>query len=287
MNRFRLQAFSSTYRVALIALMAPTGLRMRQTACFLSLLFIVCLSKGQGVIAFAPWEMSAKVSSISKLGAIDPLLSIRRVVPVETLLPQVTGDSFIHVLGIALGPRVIDSEYDRLRLRLTGAEIFMQRAYTSGSFTLLDFNRTGVTDEQTTWIGASFGPGIHVGEGSLGAWFRGSVGGRLTTQKSGTLLFPESLMAKSVETGLGYSLSLQAGIRFNRIVQFQAAHTVYRLGAADFDQNLWMLEAKVRINPRYQLVVEYEKGIYELGSDRKKVGQLSGAIRFTPSARAF
>lgn len=253
----------------------------------MSFLFIVGLSRGQSVIAFAPWELGAKVSSISQLEVLDPLLSIRRIVKVESLLPQVTGDSFIHVLGIGLGPRIIDSEYDRLRLRLTAADIFMQRAYTTGSFTLLDFNKTGVTDEQTTWIGASFGPGIHVRDGSFGAWFRGMAGGRLTTQKSGTLLFPGNLEASSVETGFAYRFSLQAGIRFRRVVQFQAAHVVDRLGALDFDQNLWTLEAKVRINTRFELIVDYEKGIYELGSQRKKADQLSGAIRFTPFTGAY
>jgi len=260
---------------------------MKQAACILSLSLVVGLATGQSLVAFAPWELGVEVTSISKFDVLDPLISIRRVVPVKSLLPQVTGDSFIHVLGLGIGARFQDSGYDKVRYRLTAAEISLQRAYTAGGITVGDFNRTGLLEEQTTWIGASFGPGFHVKNNVMGAWLGAIAGGRLASQRSGRLLFGENLMAQERRTGLAYSLTLQAGINFQNKAQLHVYRDFNKFGRLDFEHREWSGEAKLRINSRFEAVVSYQEGTYYLGPLKKRASLVSGAIRFTPSVAIF
>ena len=261
--------------------------KMKQVAYLFSLLFTFGLAQGQSIISFAPWEFGAEFLSDSKYDLLEPFISIKRVVPLSSLLPQVTGDSYVQALTILVGSRITNSKAEHIRFRITAVKLALQRAYTSGGFTLLDFNRTGLIDEQTTWIGASFGPGIHVKNDDVGAWARVSAEGQLTSQKPGGLLFSGMEDATVLKTGFAYKVSAEAGVLLRKKLRVDVSYELERFSKANLDHREWLAMASFRFNPRYAASLGYQTGEFEFANITKQFSGLMGAFRFTPSASPF
>ena len=96
---------------------------MKRTVLLFFFLFVAQGTMGQSLIAFAPWEFGVGTSFQPDLDAQTALFSTKRVVPVASLLPQVTGDSHLEVFGLAAGARWVDGSYDQFRFRITAAQI--------------------------------------------------------------------------------------------------------------------------------------------------------------------
>jgi len=260
---------------------------MKRFALFACFALTVFPAAGQSILAFAPWEFDAALSSEAKQEWTEIIFSAKRAVPLGTLLPQVTGDSYLHTLGLGMGTRFFDSEYDQVRFRVTGLDLAMQRTYSSGSFMVLDHNQTGLMDRKTTWIGAGYGPGLHVENTTRSAWLRITASGQWATIKSGGFLFPNDPTAKQTTSGLAYQLGARAGLELNHSLMLGAAFEWDEMPKADFIRKQWSINAAYPLSLQILATAGYISAQFESGTGTRSIIGWRGAIRFTPAASGF
>ena len=240
---------------------------------------------GQSLIAFAPWEVAVSSEISPELDATSFLVSAIRKVPVATLLPQVTKDSYLMAMGLAIGPRLVDGSYDRLRFRLTGARVALQRAYTSGGVTLVDYNQTGFRMKEITWFGASFGPGVHIQRLDGSFWLRAVGMGNVSTLESGSLLFGSS--GQEAQTGFVYQVSAQSGLSFSDVFRMSASLGRETMKKADLGKDHISVEAQFDLKANLSVSAGFAVFEFKDEDESRKANQLSFSIRFTPGNASY
>lgn len=152
----------------------------------------------------ASWVLSGSAGSQSDPSAEWAMASIHGEVPLRTLLPQTSPDSRIAFLHIAAGMQQKDDESE-FAYRLSAMELALQRAWWSGSVTLMDLASNTFLDHDRTWFEVGTGPGIHL-PGAKGAMSANVqlVGGRRSASFSDTL--------PHLDAGSGWHAGFQASV---------------------------------------------------------------------------
>jgi hypothetical protein len=241
----------------------------------------------QSIMAFAPWQLGAEAWTAPKEDLAEFAVSVRRAVPLETLLPQITDDSFLYALHLQVGSRFLGGDYDRIRYRGTALNVAMQRAYTSGSFTVLDHNQADIRDRYTTWLGASFGPGVHLDGPGHDMWIRVTAGGRWATLTDGELLFPGNTRADKPHSGLSYQLETRAGLSLGHRLQLGASFQWDEMPGADRLTKTWNVDASFRASKRFVMSAGYHSTRFETEEWGRDMDGINARLWFTPSAGAF
>ena len=254
---------------------------MKRQAFLLFTLVFAHSVTGQSLIEFAPWEFGVQTVHESEIDSQSLLFSAGRVVPLSTLLPQVTGDSHLNILGIAFGARWVDESYDRLRFRLTGAQIALQRAFTSGGITVLDYNQTGVREKEATWLGLSFGPSVHFQRPEYSAWLRIIGKGNLGSIKNGHLF----LLNEDTEnqTGLLYEVAVESGITVMNKFMVEAAIERENMPKADLEKEEITVRASFRPTSRISFSTGYSHFDLDMGPVSARFSGWNVSLRFSPS----
>ncbi|NQV73878.1 hypothetical protein HQ496_12205 [bacterium] len=258
---------------------------MKRTVLLFFFLFVAQGTTGQSLIAFAPWEFGIGTSFQADLDTQTALLSAKRVVPVATLLPQVTGDSHLEVLGLSAGARWINGSYDRIRFRITAAQIALQRAYTSGGLTLIDYNQSGIRKQETTWLGVSFGPGFHLQRPGHSLWLRVLGTSSLSSIENGILLFPGS--KAGIETGLLFSVAAQSGVSLTNKVMVEASIERQTMPEADLKKQEVAIQLSYHPTTRLFLTTGFSQFDFDLGPDSNDFSGWNVSLRFKPGQAGF
>lgn len=112
----------------------------------------------------APIEVftHARYDSDNDFGQI--VFGTQRSIPVYTLLPQVSPDSYFHMARIVVGGQLDErNDKQRFRYRVTAIETEIQKSPWSGHFKFLDYDKSGLEDLWADWLSIGIGPGIHFG----------------------------------------------------------------------------------------------------------------------------
>ena len=258
---------------------------MKRTVLLFFIIFTVQRTMGQSLIAFAPWEFGMGASFQADMDAQTALFSAKRVVPLASLLPQVTGDSRLDVLGLALGARWVDGSYDRIRYRITAAQIALQRAYTSGGVTLIDYNQSGVRKQETTWLAVSFGPGFHVQRPNHSLWLRILGTSSLSSIENGKLISPDN--ASGSETGLLFSLAAQTGVSLTNRFVLEASIERETLPKADLKKQELAVQLTYHPWAKLFLAAGFSQYDFDMGPDSSDFSGWSISLRFAPGQARY
>jgi len=258
---------------------------MKRTVLLFFFLFVAQGTMGQSLIAFAPWEFGVGTSFQPDLDAQTALFSIKRVVPVASLLPQVTGDSHLEVFGLAAGARWVDGSYDQFRFRITAAQIALQRAYTTGGLTLIDHNQSGIRKQETTWIGLSFGPGFHFQRPDHSLWLRVLGTGSLSSIENGRLLFPSA--KAGIETGLVFSVAGQSGVYFANKLMVEASFERQTMPRADLKKQETTVQISYHPTTKLLLKTGFSQFDFDMGPDSNSFSGWNVTLRFAPGQTGY
>ena len=204
-----------------------------------------------------------------------------QAVPLGTLLPQVTSDSYFQALGVSAGPRFTDAAFDRLRFRLIGLKAGMQRSWTAGEVTILDYDQTGLRQEEATWIGIGFGPGFHQ-QNVVTSWFRIKARGSLGTVQDGQLLYDRP--SNDRNTGFLYSVSVSAGLSFSRHVLLKSSREKEEMAGKSISRDAFQLFFSYQISEEFAFDTGYSSTEYTSVDQSQRVDALQFSVRFTPGA---
>ena len=107
------------------------------------------------------WEAGLQIDQVDETGREQIVLGMKRVVPLDQLLPQVTSDSNIDFASISAGYRDELVGKSSFRFQATALNLVLHRAVWSGGVTLLDIDRRGTVEHRATWGQIATGPGFH------------------------------------------------------------------------------------------------------------------------------
>lgn len=242
-------------------------------------------------MAFAPWEFQLESAYSSQYDYSQIGFSIQRAVPIESLLPQVTADSYLKALTVSVATRFVDQEYDQFRFRIRAADIQLQRAFTSGGVRLLDFDQTSEIDRTITWLEAIFGPGFHVDGPSNSVWGRITASGAFSSQKTGSFLYqdPSRLLlldgnyATNNTNGLNYAFNAVLGAKLANRVTLSGRLFTEEVPHATYQHRGWMVGIAVQASPKWKLTTNFADQTFDFDTLDHQFGTLEFNIQYNPS----
>jgi len=168
-------------------------------------LFACVSARAQTPLSFAPWEFSVNGNHLDGSDSNWIVLQGQRRVPLPSLLPQVSPDSKIEVMRLAVGARTAPETDPRFIYRVTALELLLHRSFFSGGTKLLDINRAGLLEMDTDWIQIATGPGMHRQNDEMAFSLRILLVGAYSTWKYGNHLDATSSF-NSTHSGFKYGL---------------------------------------------------------------------------------
>jgi len=140
------------------------------------------------------------------------LIGVARDIPVAGLLPQVTPDSYFRIATVLAGARINGSDAD-FRYRMTGLDFEIQKSPWAGSFTLIDYDRSGLVDLNADWIGLKAGPGLSFSSEDAHISIRLLARASVNSIRFDEGLFPDlGPRASDTRTGVAYGAGGQVAL---------------------------------------------------------------------------
>jgi len=256
---------------------------MKRAVLFLFLCILSSPSWGQDLLAFAPWEARFDTYYSSERPFSQFGVTVQRSVPVETLLPQVTADSYINALKGYVGSRFLDQKHDRVRFQLMAADIRLQRAFTSGGVKLLDYNQADELERSLTWIEVTFGPGFHYDGQKASFWGRITASGSVASLKPGTFLFSNNADASSASSGLNYAISGFLGTKLADRIVLSANVFKDEARHSSFSHSGWSANGIVQVSSKWRVATGFTSHAFDLGASKNNTESFEFSIQYSPS----
>lgn len=223
-----------------------------------TLLVLTNASAQEGPLSVAPMQV-VSLARFEDNSNNQFLIGIERDVPVSGLLPQVTPDSYFLVARLLAGARVNGSDAD-FRYRITGLDFEIQKSPWVGAFTLIDYDRSGLSDLNADWIGLKAGPGFDVSSEDTYFSVRALARASLNSVRFDESLFPElGTEASDTKTGLAYGGSGNVSFSASRVFTASGRIDVGAFSAGNELERLSVhVRAEWRTTPRWTIQVTYE-----------------------------
>jgi len=213
------------------------------------------------------------------------LVGIERSMPIGSLLPQVTPDSYLTFLRLLVGIRLEGTDAV-FRGRATAVDFTVQKMPWAASFSFLDFDASGYRSFSSDWISLGIGPGFDVGDRELRISGRViGVGAFNSTRLGSTVLRGDTLDEDKTRHSLSYGARGQASLVIQEIVQFSARYELIKY-SIDSEIEYSNRGGLLRISPMpgIQLFGSYERIRYQLGGKEKKLNVFGFGLTVTPSS---
>jgi|GEM_PF-2417928 len=242
----------------------------------------------QSPLALAPWEVSLRVSvpDISDTSLL--MVQAQRIVPLSTLLPQVTADSRIELLRLGVGARNYSSGSVEFRYRLTALDLILQRSLWGAEVVILDYDKSSVTDLDGTWLSVATGPGLHFQRSDNSFSVRVMAKGGISTWRFGDRLFGKTDRADKRFTGAEYGLKLLTAARVGKRHSVLAGYDLSWLtGSTDLSNNTFFSEIRSQLASWISVSVEAKRSRPKLGAQELTYQEFGFSIRLQPNTPQY
>jgi hypothetical protein len=237
----------------------------------------------QAALSMAPLQIVSQ-SRFANDSYTQALVGVERSIPVAGLLPQVTSDSYFMVARLVAGARFNDGKTD-FRMRLTGLDFEIQKTPWAGGLTLLDYDKTGLTDLNADWIGLRVGPGVSLGSDEVRFVARVTGRASLNSTRFGQSFFPDlGSAASDTETGISYGVAVHAAISSGETFLASASYdTGAFTSGSDLELSSLHISADWRLNRRVTFFGFFDSVDVSLGGSSDDRTAPGVGIRFNVS----
>ena len=242
----------------------------------------------QSPLALAPWEVSLRVSvpDISDTSLL--MVQAQRIVPLSTLLPQVTADSRIELLRLGVGARNYSSGSVEFRYRLTALDLILQRSLWGAEVVILDYDKSSVTDLDGTWLSVATGPGLHFQGPDHSFSLRVMAEGGISTWRFGDRLFNNAEHSDRRFTGAEYGFKMLTAARMGKRLSLMAGYDFSWLtGSTDLSNNTLFYEIRAELASWISVSLEAKSTRPNLGTEELAYQEFGFSIRLQPNTPKY
>lgn len=228
---------------------------------FLSLLLVAVLyshpafGQAQDQEPIAPeltvfnWVVKGGLSEMEDPSGRVASVSFSGDVPLRSLLPQTSPDSRITIAGLTAGIRS-DDDTSEFAYRFQAFDLALQRAWWSGSVTILDLASQHLMEHDRTWFVIGTGPGFHqeLEGGAVSARLQGVAG-----RRSALLHDPASRPGE----GSGWMTGVQASIsaRLKERLFISGDYAVSQFSSGELTLNTASVQIKGMLSSQWMVEV--------------------------------
>ena len=242
----------------------------------------------QSPLALAPWEVSLQVSfpDISDSGLL--LVQVQRIVPLSTLLPQVTADSRIELLRLGIGARSYSSGPTKFRYRLTALDLILQRSLWGAEVVILDYDNSSVTDLDGAWLSVATGPGLHFQGPDKSFSLRVMAKGGISTWRFGDRLFNGAEHSDRRFTGAEYGFKMLTAARVGKRLSLVAGYDFSWLtGSTSLSNNTVFYEIRSQLASWISVSLEAKSTRPKLGTEELAYQEFGFSIKLQPKTPQY
>ncbi len=242
----------------------------------------------QSPLALAPWEVSLRVSVPDISDSSLLLVQAQRIVPLSTLLPQVTADSRIELLRLGVGARNYSSGSAEIRYRLTALDLILQRSLWGAEVVILDYDKSSVTDLDGTWLSVATGPGLHLQRSDNSFSVRVMAKGGISTWRFGDRLFDNTDRTDKRFTGAEYGLKLLTAARVGKRLALLAGYNFSWLtGSTDLSNSTLFYEIRSQLAPWISVSLDAKSTRPEFESQELTYQEFGFSIKLQPNTPQY